>query len=152
MTFEEKLKEVAAKLGIHWLDLKACIAFETGHTFSPSIRNKVSGATGLIQFMKPTAKELGTTQDALAKMTDVEQLDYVYKYLVRYKSKLRTVEDIYMAILYPKAAGKPLNYVLFNSGVGKAYLQNKGLDLNKDGVVTKGEASAKVRKIRNSYK
>lgn len=42
--------------------LMACIAFETGETFSPAIKNSAgSGAVGLIQFMPSTAKALGTT-------------------------------------------------------------------------------------------
>ena len=37
-----------------------------------------------------------------------------------------------MVILYPKAVGKPLSYVLFTSP-SKAYKQNKGLDKDKNG-------------------
>jgi hypothetical protein len=57
----------------------AAMAFETGETFSPSIKNKASGATGLIQFMRSTAKGSGTTTAALAEMTAVDQLDFVEK-------------------------------------------------------------------------
>jgi hypothetical protein len=49
-----------------------------------------------------------------------------------------------MAILWPAAVGKSNDYVLFSSP-SKAYEQNKGLDLNKDGNITKAEAAAKVR-------
>jgi hypothetical protein len=40
--------------------------------------------------------------------------------------------------------GKPEAKVLFASP-SKAYQQNSGLDVNKDGQVTKGEAAAKVQ-------
>src|SRR5690349_113325 len=49
--------------------LMACMAFETGLTFSPSVRNPASSATGLIQFMDATAKGLDTTTQALAKLS-----------------------------------------------------------------------------------
>ena len=119
--------------------------FETGGTFSPSIRNAAgSGATGLIQFMPSTAKGLGTTTDKLALMTAVEQLDYVARYFRPYAKRVKTLSDMYMAILLPSAIGKPENHPLFSGGV--AYRQNSGLDTDKDGKVTKAEASAKVMK------
>jgi len=52
------------------------MAFESG--FDPAARNNASGATGLIQFMEPTANKLGTTTKALAEMSTVKQLNYVY--------------------------------------------------------------------------
>jgi murein DD-endopeptidase MepM/ murein hydrolase activator NlpD len=55
-----------------------------------------------------------------------------------------------MAVLFPAAVGKPDNFVLFGKGAmsgftGIAYEQNKGLDLNKDGSITKAEAASKVK-------
>jgi hypothetical protein len=122
------------------------MAFETGRTFNPGIQNSI-GATGLIQFIRPTAIGLGTTTDQLRTMTRVEQMDWVLKYFkagpIRKLSSV-TLEDLYMAILWPAAVGKSNDYVLFSSP-SKAYEQNKGLDLNKDGNITKAEAAAKVR-------
>ena len=127
------------------------MAFETGGTFDADVKNKAgSGATGLIQFMPSTAKELTGAQskkaaiEILEKLTPTEQLDYVEKYLKPFKGKLNSIEDVYMAILYPKAVGKDLNYALFKEDT-KAYWQNRGLDINKDGVITKSEASSKVK-------
>lgn len=41
-----------------------CFAWESGRTFSASVKNKAgSGAIGLIKFMPTTAKQLGTTTD-----------------------------------------------------------------------------------------
>jgi hypothetical protein len=123
----------------------ACMAFETGETFSPSIRNGAgSGATGLIQFMPSTARGLGTSTDALAGMTAVQQLDYVKKYFQSYKGRLKTLEDVYMAILYPAAIGKDKDSTLFAEGT-TAYRQNSGFDANRDGKITPAEVSAKVR-------
>jgi len=75
--FRRKLIRIADRRGLNPSFLAAVIAFETGRfPFSPSAKNPFSGATGLIQFMKPTANHLGTTQEKLAQMTAVEQLDY----------------------------------------------------------------------------
>ena len=145
--FKHKIVEVAARLKLNVNFLMAAMAFESGETFSASVKNAAgSGAVGLIQFMPSTAKLLGTTIDALASMTAVEQLKYVEKYFEPYTGRLQTVEDLYMAILWPAAIGKAEDYVLFDKvRTPKAYAQNKGLDHNKDGKVTKQEATSAVR-------
>lgn len=125
-------------------NVMGCMGFESGGTFSPNIRNAAgSGATGLIQFMPSTARDLGTTTDALANMSAIEQLVYVEKYFRPYASRMRSLSDTYMAILLPSAIGKPEDAALFTGGT-VAYRQNSGLDANNDGKVTKAEASAKV--------
>jgi hypothetical protein len=126
----------------------AVMSFETGHTFSPSIRNKVSDATGLIQFMPKTAKGLGTTIDKLAQMTAEEQLDFVEAHFRPFKGKMKNVEDCYMAVLFPVAVGKPNNHVLFVKGTTQ-YKQNSGLDRDGDGKITKLEAASKVSALLN---
>lgn len=124
--------------------LMSCMAWETGETFSASVQNGAgSGATGLIQFMPNTAKALGTTTQALARMTPVQQLDYVKKYFQPYASQCKTLADTYLAILMPSFIGKPDNITVFASP-RIAYKQNKGFDFNKDGVITKAEVVAKV--------
>lgn len=124
--------------------LMSCIAFETGETFSPSIKNGAgSGATGLIQFMPRTAISLGTTVDALAKMSAVQQLDFVAAYFKPYAHRVTSLPDMYMAILMPKYVSKPDSSVLFSGGT--AYRQNAGLDADKDGLITKREAAARVQ-------
>jgi hypothetical protein len=122
----------------------AAMAFETGESFSPSIRNQSSSATGLIQFMPSTARNLGTTTDALAAMSAVEQLSYVERYFNPFRGRLGTLEDVYMAILWPRAVGQPNDSVLF-SRPSRAYELNSGLDRDRNGDVTKTEASAMVQ-------
>jgi hypothetical protein len=123
--------------------LMAAMAFESAETFSPSIQNHQSGATGLIQFMPATAHGLGTSIQALAAMTAVEQLDWVLAYFRPRKGKLNTLSDLYMAILWPAAVGKPEDSPLFKRP-SIAYEQNAGLDTDHDGVITKEEAASKV--------
>lgn len=144
-TFKDRVIWIGEQLGFDPNLLMDCIAFESAETFRADIRNAAgSGATGLIQFMPATARGLGTTTDALARMTPEDQLNYVYKYFEPYKGKLKTLDDLYMAILWPKAVGEPDNYVLFRGGT-VAYRQNSGLDANSDRQITKAEAAAKVR-------
>ena len=149
--FKLKVIEVCGRLDINPDYLMSCMAFETGESFSPSVRNPNGSATGLIQFMSNTARSLGTTTNELASMTSVEQMDYVEKYFKPYTGKVKTVEDVYMVIFCPRAVGKSDSYVLYDEG--RSYNDNKGLDLNKDNAITKYEAGFKVReklKLGNS--
>jgi hypothetical protein len=150
--FKAKLIQIARNIGVDPNFLISAIAFETGETFSPSIKN-ASGATGLIQFTPVTAIELGTTTDDLAAMSAVDQMDYVEKYFDPYKNRLETIEDVYMAILWPAAIGKANSFVLFGKPSAQ-YDRNSGLDTDKDGNVTKEEAAAivqaKLRKGRGA--
>ncbi|WP_432786950.1 hypothetical protein AAEX37_01012 [Oligella sp. MSHR50489EDL] len=144
-TFRNRAYWIALDLDINIDYLMSLIAFESAETFSAGVKNAAgSGATGLIQFMPATAISLGTTTDALSKMTAEDQLNWVYKYLLPYKGRVKTLSDLYMAVLWPRAVGEPDNYVLFRQGT-VAYLQNSGLDINKDGLITKADASAKVK-------
>ena len=141
--FKLKVIEVCEQLEINPDYLMSCMAFETGETFSPSVKNPNGSATGLIQFMSNTARSLGTTTNKLAGMTSVEQMDYVEKYFKPYTGKIKTIEDIYMVIFCPRAVGKPNSYILYDEG--RSYNDNKGLDLNKDNAIIKYEAGFKVR-------
>lgn len=147
--FLVKSVAIARALGMDPAFLMACMAFESGESFSAGIRNAAgSGAVGLIQFMPQTAAALGTSTAALARMSAVQQLDIVAAYFNPWRGKLRTLEDVYMAILWPAAVGKPNTFVLFDKGDTahpKRYIQNAGLDWNRDGKITKAEAAAKVR-------
>lgn len=141
--FRGRVVEVADNIGVDPSWLMACMAFETGRTFSPSIRNPNSSATGLIQFMDATARTLGTTCEALAAMTAVEQLHWVERYFAPYAGAIHSLSDLYMAILWPAAVGKADDFKVFLEG-SAAYRVNSGLDVDRDGAVTKGECAAKV--------
>lgn len=142
--FKEKVIKIAADLKTDPNFLMAIMSFESGHTFSPKKKNPLSGATGLIQFIPKTAEGLGTSIQKLEKMTAEEQLDVVAQHFAPFRGKLKTLEDAYMAVLFPKAIGKGGGFVLFKKP-GKKFNQNKGLDVNGDGSITVGEATQKVR-------
>ncbi|MFN3785139.1 MAG: hypothetical protein ACK4R6_14570, partial [Spirosomataceae bacterium] len=142
--FLAKVETICSNLEIDPNYLMACMAFETGETFSPCVKNPGSSATGLIQFMSSTAKSLGTTTDDLCKMSAVEQLDYVSKYFQPYKGKIKTIADIYMVIFCPKGVGKEMDYTLYPPRQID-YDRNKGLDKDKDAIITKQEAYNAVK-------
>jgi hypothetical protein len=145
--FRDRVYRLCAELS--WSEdhaswLMACMAFETGRTFSPTIRNPGSTSVGLIQFVAKTAQYIGTSTAALKKMSAVEQLDYVQRYMAPYSPRIRSLEDLYLSILWPAAVGKPLDLVLWRKG-DPTYKANKGLDANKNGSITKREAAQKAR-------
>lgn len=145
--FLMRVREIAEELGIEPSWLMACMAFETGERFSASVRNPQSSATGLIQFMEATARGMGTTTAKLAAMSELEQLEWVRRYFLPWRGRLRSLADVYMVILWPAAVGKPDDFVLFarcDSRRRRAYLVNAGLDADGDGDVDKSEAAAKV--------
>lgn len=148
-------------------DWLACVvSFETGGSFSPSQRNHwaakdaekrglpYSGAVGLIQFMPATAKYLGTTTASLEAMSFIRQLEYVRRYLATYKSRLKSLEDCYLAVFYPVAIGRADDYVLgvrsAEGFAGRVYEQNAGFDKSADGKVTRGEVCATIRAVRDA--
>lgn len=145
--FRDRVAWIAKDLGMDANHLMSVMAFESGETFSSSIKNMAgSGATGLIQFMPATAIGLGTTTDALAAMTPSDQLNWVHGYFKPYKGRLRTLSDVYMAVLWPRGVGQPEDYVLWSQASRPTtYRQNAGLDVNRDGVITKREAASKVQ-------
>ena len=144
--FITRLKDITARLGMRTPDeMISCMAFETGETFSPTIKNGAGAPYyGLIQFGAAAAKDAGTTLEALLKMTAEQQLDYVYNFFKPYANRLQTLSDVYSRIIWPVAVGKPEDYKIFTQGT-TAYLQNRGLDINKDGFITKAECAAKVQ-------
>lgn len=148
--FRDRVRWIANELQFSAADLMVCMAWESGRTFSPSVKNMAgSGATGLIQFMPKTAVALGTTTQKLAMLTAEDQLNYVYKYFEPYKGKIHNLSDLYMAILWPAGVGKPEDYVLWNKETRPTtYRQNAGFDANKDGDITKAECSAKLYAMR----
>lgn len=146
-TFRERVWWIADTLGLNPDDLMACMAWETGESFSPSVRNAAgSGATGLIQFMPTTAVSLGTSTTKLASMSAEDQLNFVYKYFRPYAGRLNNLGDIYMAILWPKGVGQPDSYILWEKDrQPTTFRQNSGLDINKDKKVTRGECLTKIK-------
>lgn len=150
--FTARVTTMAAQLqlpkdGADWL--MSVMAFESARTFSPTIKNGAGAPYyGLIQFGAAAAKDIGTTLPDLLKMTQMQQLEYVYKYFKPLTGKLKTLSDLYMKILWPVGVGKSEDYVLWDKATRPTtYLQNRGLDLNVDGKITKAEVSSKLAAV-----
>ena len=145
--FTEKVNNISNELGIEANWLMFVMWFES--KLNQQAVNSISGATGLIQFMPSTARALGTTADVLRYMSNVKQLDYVLAYLRPYKGKMKRWVDVYLAVFYPAAMGKP-HFVITPDIVAK---QNKIFDINKDLDISVKEIEAVLRnQIPERYK
>lgn len=145
--FRVKTREIAGRLGFDPNWIMAVMGFETGYTFSPAARNPGSTATGLIQFIESTARGLGTTTAQLARMTAVQQLDYVERYYQPYASRVRNLGDAYLAVLWPAAVGRPDSFIMWDADSGPyqaQYAANSGLDVGRKGYITRGDAVSSV--------
>ncbi|MDD2108956.1 hypothetical protein [Pseudomonas asiatica] len=150
--FKAKVVAVGQSLAINPNWLMAVMGYETGYTFSPRERNSGSTATGLIQFIESTARSLGTSTAQLARMTAVQQLDYVEKYYAQYAKRIRNLGDAYMAVLWPAAIGRPDSFVMWQRDTGpyqREYAANSGFDKNNKGYITRGDA---VAAVNDSYR
>lgn len=151
--FRSAVRAIAIGLKTEPSNIMTAIAFETGRTFRADIRNGAgSGAIGLIQFMPSTAAALGTSTEALGAMTPEAQLHYVHAYFKPWAGKLKNLGDVYGGVLWPGMIGKPDSYVLFDkldALHAKRYLQNRGLDLDRDGQVTRGEVCKRIYALRD---
>jgi|LauGreDrversion4_2_1035121.scaffolds.fasta_scaffold50471_3 hypothetical protein len=128
-TFDGKLNKVAEALGVDPAHLRKIIRFETAGTFSPTSHDPWNVSVGLIGFTEQTARGLGTSKAELAKMTAVQQLDYVYKFYKR--NGLRPGSDVgtmYMLTFMPAYAYAPDSKVLGKKNGGK--LDNTGLSMH----------------------
>lgn len=142
--FLARVQEISVKLGINpdWLMIVMKVESTLNHTAS----NPSSGATGLIQFMPSTAASLGTNTTALKTMSNVQQLDYVYKYFQPYTGRIMGVVDLYTITFFPRALGKPDDYILQTDTLTAARIagQNQAYDINKNQQITAGELRASI--------
>ena len=119
-------------------ELMSIIHLESKDTFSPYVENG-RGYTGLIQFGDSAAKSVGTTREALRKMTFIEQMDYVKKYFLAKKDLLKTMVDLYLLVIKPNAVGNGNNpnYILFDESIEVPNVPYDKNNLNKEPWVTK---------------
>lgn len=151
--FEAKVRKVAELLKVQpeWL---MAVMYSECRFDHDQFNHKGSGAVGLIQFMPATAKEMGTSTQSIANMSHEQQLDLVWRYLQAYREKYgdyKNLTDLYLAILYPKARQFDQCYTLYEKP-SRAYEQNAGLDMDKDGRVTVSDIDQRMReKYRTAY-
>lgn len=149
LAFAEVVNAVAKNLGMqnpNWL--MQVIHAESAGTFSPSIQNPKTKATGLIQFMPATAIGLGTTVEALKKMSRVQQMAWVQKYFWPYRNRLNSYYDVYLVVFFPAAIGKPDNWIMQTSKLSPEIIakQNPAINIQKDGKITVAEFKEYLQK------
>ena len=126
----------------------AVIEIESARSWSPAIHSPSVFSTppgyavGLIQFSPDTAKALGTSSDALERMTFADQLAFVVAFYDRYggPSAFSRPGDYYVAGFGANPRSTD-DSVLAKQG-SKAYSGNPSLDFNKDGNITAGDLRA----------
>jgi len=161
--FEARVAAIAVRHRMAPRDLLAVMRFESG--LRPDAVNPTTHAVGLIQFLPGTAADLlglphepgreARAVEAFGAMSADEQLDFVDAYLDRVLGGhgAESLRDAYMAVLYPAAVGQGAGFVLGRADGASAfdravYRQNAGLDVDRDGVLTAGEAAARVARVR----
>ncbi len=152
---KKRIKKIAEKVNCDYKDLLGLIYCESSFRTIPRNWNGRS-AIGLIQFTDINIKDLNSiyganlTKEKIAQMSPLEQLDWAEKSLLRAKQiagfpighKLNAGE-LY-AINFAPANAKRQSYIS-KKGDG-LYEGNPGLDLNKDGKITREELGQKIKK------
>jgi hypothetical protein len=113
--------------------------------FNPAARNGLprQTASGLLQFIESTARSMGTTTEAIRRMSPVEQLRLVEKYLTPFRGRLNSLADVYLAVFRGFIIEGGDTSVVAPLGKSnkelRIYSLNRWLDFNGDGKITKGE-------------
>jgi hypothetical protein len=138
--FWRELQAVAGRLETEPAWLLNVIAFES--LFDPRARNPLPGqtASGLLQIIEGTARRLGATTEAIRRMSPLDQLRLVEKYFAPFKGRLKTLPDVYMAVLRGSIIEGGDEVVVVDAAKEpRIYALNRSLDINKDKRMTKGE-------------
>jgi len=138
--FWRELQAVAARLRTDPAWLLNVLAYES--LFDPAARNPLPGqtASGLLQIIEETARSLGTTTKAIRRMSPLEQLRLVERYLTPFRGRLDSLADVYLAVFRGVVIEGGEEVVVVDSGKEpRVYALNMSLDLNKDKRITKGE-------------
>jgi len=147
-SFTQKVKEISSMLAVPAEWLMTVMYAES--KFDPGVANfKGSGAVGLIQFMPTTAMDMNVSAERLQRMTPLQQLEYVFLYLQKTRERYGeydSLTDLYLAILYPKARKQDYCYTLY-AKPSRAYQQNSGLDVDKDGRVNISDIDKHLKKL-----
>jgi hypothetical protein len=131
----KEARRICKELGIETKWFYSAIKIESGG--NRKAQNKNSKATGLIGFLPSTAKRLNTSVEEIQQMSNIEQFECIKKYIkVSTKGrKIKSKIDLYLAILYPSALGRPNSYVIAKKNTN-ACNWNKPLDVDKDSTLT----------------
>jgi len=138
-----ELQAIARRLKTDPAWLLNVIASES--LFNPAAHNRLprQTASGLLQFIESTAQSMGTTTEAIRRMSPVEQLRLVEKYLSPFRGRLNSLSDVYSAVFRGFIVEGGETSVVAPLGKSnkerRVYSLNRWLDFNGDGKITKGE-------------
>ena len=145
--------------------LSRVIEHESG--YRTTAINPYSGASGLIQFLPTTARDLGTSVQRVRRMSFHEQLILSLKYLKAVEDMhnvvIRDSIDMYLAVFKPASLvtrQEKTNFILYRRGT-KIYHTNRPNDFDNDGDIDMYDIGRLMRydplkvdtlKIRKSFK
>jgi len=159
--FLKGLVEMSKRLGANPGDMLAKMASES--SLMPNAQHPDTLATGLIQMIPSTAREQGTSVEALKGMSRAEQLPFIEKFLSK---SLAGVErpispgHLYTATFLPAFVKEKEDFVLASKdgSLPKGYPEskqwyagNKGLDADGDGRIQIFELGTRIAKLRKDF-
>jgi hypothetical protein len=134
---KNEINSICSDLGIKNPDWLSIIIYRES-VWNPKAKAKTSTATGLIQFLEATAKNLGTSTAKLSTMTISQQLPFVREYfkrMIRQYGKPKSLYQAYLLVHYPASSKKGFTDKIYSSP-SLAYSANKALDKAKKGYVS----------------
>ena len=159
--FLSGIQKIADKHNIKAAELLGLIASES--SFKGDALNETSGAGGLIQFKPKIAEEFGTTVDDIRKMSLVDQLPLIDRYLSKNLPKNATTSQLYGSVFMPSYADRGPDFQLLGSGdqfddgekinstIRARYERNSGLDLDGDGFISVGELGSRIKNKMSDF-
>ena len=160
--FLKGLVEMSKRLGANPGDMLAKMASES--SLMPNAQHPDTLATGLIQMIPSTAREAGTSVEALKGMSRAEQLPFIEKFLSK---SLAGVErpispgHLYTATFLPAFVKEKEDFVLasrdgslpkgYEGKSAQWYAGNTGLDADSDGRIQIFELGARIAKLRKDF-
>ena len=148
-TFLCGLVDMSARHG--WDPNGIALVISEESSFNPAAKNPHSTASGLIQFIEPTAASLGTTTAQIRATSAEQQLPLVERFFATsLNGKIPArIEDYFLAVLgRPDLIGQPDTTTVFAKG-SSGYAGNPQIDLDKNGVITVGDARAYMQNVLN---
>jgi hypothetical protein len=148
-TLYNNLEAMCNRLGLPIGGLIRVMATESAGSMDPNQKGpkfKKGYVVGLIQFIPDTYNAYGYTENQMLSMTAEKQLELIEKFFSAKKGQLKSYTDVYLAVFFPTAVGKPDSYVFGSKQEDKQkiYKQNPAIAKYADknhapGYITKGD-------------
>lgn len=143
--FRDELVRVAERIHVEPNWLAAILCFESAGSWSPKIRNPMSGAVGILQWLAPAAGYCGTTQAKLARMSNTRQLTFVFRYFEHFAGRIASLPAMYGLVLGGALYHGNATIMFTKNSI--AYRQNRSLDREGKGYITTTDAASGVLKL-----